>query len=270
MDQIVSLTIGGVNITSFEKQNSVSLTLISPDLEDGEYILSGKTKSGENVEFLVGEEVLEETNVTIDRTAIVVTFDKQLKLGKSYQLIGNGMNKVESLHIGDRDITITEKTYEKLTFTCPENLDEGFKTLYCLSDKGKRVKFKTENGDVEEVSVLIGETLWEGKVYVSWEKEPVPAGSIKEFVEVKTMVQELPVGGTLKVHYSVKSDDTYHKMGTKTAFWNDLPGHPEFDFSENGVVEIVLTQDIVNLLKAEAGLIVVGHGYYVDRVTYEQ
>ena len=270
MDQIVSLTIGGVNITSFEKQNSVSLTLISPDLEDGEYILSGKTKSGENVEFLVGEEVLEETNVTIDRTAIVVTFDKQLKLGESYQLIGNGMNNVESLHIGDRDITITEKTYEKLTFTCPENLDEGFKTLYCLSDKGKRVKFKTENGDVEEVSVLIGETLWEGKVYVSWEKEPVPAGSIKEFGEVKTMVQELPVGGTLKVYYSVKSDDTYHQIGTKTAYWTDLPGYPESIFSEDGVVEIVLTQEIIDLLKAEAGFICVGHGYYVDRVTYEQ
>ena len=268
MDQIVSLTIGGLNITSFKKQNSVSLTLISPDLEDGEYILSGKTKSGENVEFLVGEEVLEETNVTIDRAAIVVTFDKQLKLGESYQLIGNGMNKVESLHIGDRDITITEKTYEKLTFTCPIDLEEGFKTLYCLSDKGKRVKFKTENGDVEEVSVLIGETLWKGHYYVSW--EPGASASAKEFGEVKTMVQELPVGGTLKVHYSVKLDDTYHKMGTKTAYWTNLPGHPEFDLSGNGVVEIVLTQDIVNLLKAEAGFICVGHGYYVDRVTYEQ
>ena len=48
-----------------------------------------------------------------------------------------------------------------------------------------------------------------------------------------------------------------------------LPGTSVIEFQEDGVVEIVLTQEILSKILAEDGFLCVGHGYYVDKVTLE-
>ena len=266
MDQIASLIIGDVVIESFEKQNPSSLTFTSPSIPDGEYTISGKTKSGENVKFYVEEAMVESTMVTIDGAANVISFAKLLRGGDDYEFEGKNISLIKSIFINNDEVSIKSKTDESLTFTCP-SLTGGKYSMYALCQDGRKVKFKTDNGFVEETSVLIssGTELYDGHYYVSW--EPGASESAKEFGEVKDKTQNLSIGNRIKVYYSVNPDDEYHQIGIKTAYWKELS--PEFIFSEDGVTEIILTEDIVNLLNTEFGLICVGHGYYVDRVTCE-
>ena len=265
MDQIASLIIGDFVIESFEKQNSSSLTFTSPSVP-GEYTISGKTKSGENVKFYVGETMVESTMVTIDGAANVISFAKLLRGGDVYEFEGKNISLIKSLFINNEEVSI-KSTDESLTFTCP-SLTGGKYSMYALCQDGRKVKFKTDNGFVEETSVLIssGTELYDGHYYVSWENNPPQ--TVKEFGEVKDKTQNLSIGNRIKVYYSVNPDDEYHQIGIKTAHWIELS--PEFVFSEDGVTEIILTENIINLLNSQAGLICVGHGYYVDRVTYEQ
>ncbi len=266
MDQIVSLIIGDFVIESFEKQSPSSLTFTSPSIPDGEYTISGKTKSGENVKFYVEEAMVESTMVTIDGAANVISFAKLLRGGDDYEFEGKNISLIKSIFINNDEVSIKSKTDESLTFTCP-SLTGGKYSMYALCQDGRKVKFKTDNGFVEETSVLIssGTELYDGHYYVSWENDPPQ--SVKEFGEVKDKTQNLSVGNRIKVYYSVNPDDEYHQIGIKTAHWTELS--PEFVFSEDGVTEIILTENIINLLNSQAGLICVGHGYYVDRVTYE-
>ena len=267
MDQIASLIIGDVVIESFEKQNPSSLTFTSPSIPDGEYTISGKTKSGENVKFYVEEAMVESTMVTIDGAANVISFAKLLRGGDDYEFEGKNISLIKSIFINNDEVSIKSKTDESLTFTCP-SLTGGKYSMHALCQDGRKVKFKTNNGFVKETSVLIssGTELYDGHYYVSWENDPPQ--SVKEFGEVKDKTQNLSPGIIIKVYYSVNPDDEYHQIGIKTAHWTELS--PEFVFSEDGVTEIILTENIINLLNSQAGLICVGHGYYVDRVTYEQ
>ena len=47
----------------------------------------------------------------------------------------------------------------------------------------------------------------------------------------------------------------------------NLPGTSVVEFQEDGMLEVVLTQEALDKIKAEGGFLCVGHGYYVDRVS---
>ena len=196
-----------------------------------------------------------------------------LLLAGSISNVGLNMDKVASLSLGGNAITTFVEQYStRLTFVSPIVADGDY-VLTGITSDGESVNFFVEDEIKTELAVTVKDSpseveLWKGHYYVSWEAGA--SESAKEFGEVKTMIQDLPLGSKLKIYYTIEPNDTYHQIGTKTAYWTDLPGYPESVFSEDGVVEIVLTQEIIDLLKAEAGFICVGHGYYVDRVAYEE
>ena len=272
LNQIASLTIGGETINTFIIQTSNTLIFTCPNLDDGVYKLSGKTKDGESLKFLVEENLVEEIDVQIETSVVVTTLPRKLTPGNSFKLTGQNLDLISTLSLDGQNIVIIEKSFESITCQCPDLEDYREYILSGKDNNGRNVKFKTQEGDLDNIKILVRgvvETeMWSGHYYVSW--EPGASESAKEFGEVKTMIQDLPIGSKLKIYYTIEPNDTYHQIGTKTAYWTDLPGYPESIFSEDGVVEIVLTQEIIDLLKAEAGFICVGHGYYVDRVTYEE
>ena len=47
LENIASLTIGGQTVSQFSNQSSTEVTLTCPDLSDGSYTLTGKTRSGD-------------------------------------------------------------------------------------------------------------------------------------------------------------------------------------------------------------------------------
>ena len=274
MDQIVSLIIGDFVIESFEEQYSSSLTFTSPSMPDGEYTISGKTKSGENVKFYVGEAMVESTMVTIDGAANVISFAKLLRGGDDYEFEGKNISLIESLFINNDKVRINSKTDESLTFTCPP-LTGGKYSMYALCQDGRKVKFKTDNGFVEETSVLIssGTELYDGHYYLSWSlPDDNPNKTLKIIEESNFGI--LQTNYKIKIYFSINLADEYHQVTVRTAAeWKEIPGCGVLEIKKNepheGIYEMTLTDDMIDQIKTESGLIVVGHGYYVDRVTYE-
>ena len=65
LENIASLTIGGQTVSQFSNQSSTEVTLTCPDLSDGRYTLTGKTRSGEAVQFLNDNATTTEQTVTV-------------------------------------------------------------------------------------------------------------------------------------------------------------------------------------------------------------
>lgn len=270
LEHVTSLTVGNVIINSFVTQNESELKFTCPDLEDGEYKLSGKTKDDENLKFLVGDIMAEEMNVMVECTAIVTTFPQKLSSGNSFSLIGRNLDLVASISLGTNNVEISDRTSESLSFVCPD-LENGEYELSGKDVNGRNVKFKTQEGDLDKIVMLVDNSvveteMWSGHHYLSWDLEDGDPN--KTFTAVQTEIQNLPVGTKLKVYYSINPDDNYHKMGAKSAYWSNLPGYDEIEVYDSGVLEIIITQEIIDKLVSESGFIVVGFGVYIDRVTY--
>ena len=270
LEHVTSLTVGNVIINSFVTQNESVLKFTCPDLEDGEYKLSGKTKDDENLKFLVGDIMAEEMNVMVECTAIVTTFPQKLSSGNSFSLIGRNLDLVASISLGTNNVEISDRTPESLSFVCPD-LENGEYELSGKDVNGRNVKFKTQEGDLDKIVMLVDNSvveteMWSGHHYLSWDLEDGDPN--RTFTAVQTEIQNLPVGTKLKVYYSINPDDDYHKMGAKSAYWSNLPGYDEIEVYDSGVLEIIITQEIIDKLVSESGFIVVGFGVYIDRVTY--
>lgn len=65
LDNIASLTIGGQTVSQFSNQSSTEITLTCPDLSDGSYTMTGKTRGGEAVQFLNDNATTTEQTVTV-------------------------------------------------------------------------------------------------------------------------------------------------------------------------------------------------------------
>lgn len=71
LDQIASLTIAGQVITEFTKQTATEIAIICPELQDGEYNLTGKTKSGASIQFYSDKGIITEQSVTVSSETVL-------------------------------------------------------------------------------------------------------------------------------------------------------------------------------------------------------
>lgn len=76
-------------------------------------------------------------------------------------------------------------------------------------------------------------------------------------------------GSTLRIYYTLEPSAVYHQMQTTTGWWTNLPGTSKIDLPADGVKEVLLTQEALDLIQAQGGFLCVGHGYYVDRVSIQ-
>lgn len=95
LDQIVSLTFAGQTFTEFTKHSATEIAIICPQLEDGEYILTGKTKGGEALQFYNSKVISAEQTVVVSSETVLwqghhyVSWDlPDSSPNKSFNLIG--------------------------------------------------------------------------------------------------------------------------------------------------------------------------------------
>lgn len=65
LDAVASITVNNIEVTEFTEQTATTLTLTCPELEEGTYTVTGKTKSGESIQFYANGEVTKEQTLNI-------------------------------------------------------------------------------------------------------------------------------------------------------------------------------------------------------------
>lgn len=65
LDKVASFTIDGNLITSFTEQSATSIAFVVPNIEDGEYLLTGQMSGGESVRFWKNGAISEENQVVV-------------------------------------------------------------------------------------------------------------------------------------------------------------------------------------------------------------
>lgn len=237
---------------------------VPANLSDGDYRIT----LGDNSGTEYGGGVLTVTSGTL----MTAGFNRVIK-GSEWVITGINLDQVTSLTVGSETITeFLRQSPTEIALECPD-LEAGSYTLSGQTTGGS-LSFYTANGNVTETTVNITEekVLWEGHQYISWDyQEPDPRhhfNIVPDIIPLETFQETLQVGSVLKITYSIEPTAGYHQIRLTVLDWN-----PYFtdaiDVSTAGVLEFEITQDVINTIESEGGLIVVGHGYYVDMVSVQ-
>ncbi len=209
-------------------------------------------------------------SVTVSKAALVVSGATRANANSAWTLKGINLENVASVTIGDQTVTaFSNQTATELTFTCPA-LSDGDYVVTGKTKDGQTLQFYTSTGAKSQITATISSeiTLWEGHHYVSWE---YPDGNPNKTFNLIGMDKfaTFKAGSTLRIYYTLEPSATYHQMQTTTGWWTNLPGTSKIDLPADGVKEVLLTQEALDLIQAQGGFLCVGHGCYVDRVSIQ-
>lgn len=177
------------------------------------------------------------------------------------------LGTVTKVMVGGKEVAfevLEEGTSLKLT--APTGLENGDYDITLVDGEGNQfpcgtIKVTTEPRP-SEPRPSMETTLWEGEFAVTW---GTPFEALKE-----TFLSKVKAGTILRVYVDGKGQGT-----ATTASWNNIltgKGDPERgDIMVDGPAkwEFKLTDLSIQLLKEQWGLILVGNGYTVKKVTIE-
>ena len=177
------------------------------------------------------------------------------------------LGTVTKVMVGGKEVAfevLEEGTALKLT--APTGLENGDYDITLVDGEGNQfpcgtIKVTTEPRP-SEPRPSMETTLWEGEFAVTW---GTPFEALKE-----TFLSKVKAGTILRVYVDGKGQGT-----AATAWWNNIltgKGDPERgDIMVDGPAtwEFKLTDLSIQLLKEQWGLILVGDGYTVKKVTIE-
>lgn len=189
-----------------------------------------------------------------------------LNPGKKATIGGTNIAEVTALYIGDQQVADFANSGSALSFTVP-TMPEGDYRMVVETAQGKfgvgTGKVTTEayvEPGVEEVA------LWEGKTVVNWGESNVTI--------TPEQLADVPVGTVIKVYYNLPTAD-YHAMRITTPKWGDNPEDqivPQFDLTAEPAnpYEFVYTEAHKKLVDERGGMLFVGFGYEVTKVSYDK
>ena len=178
------------------------------------------------------------------------------------------LGTVTKVMVGGKEVAfevLEEGTALKLT--APTGLENGDYDITLVDGEGNQfpcgtIKVTTEPRPSIDPRPSMETTLWEGEFAVTW---GTPFEALKE-----TFLSKVKAGTILRVYVDGKGQGT-----ATTASWNNIltgKGDPERgDIMVDGPAtwEFELTDLSIQLLKEQWGLLLVGDGYTVKKVTIE-
>ena len=111
-------------------------------------------------------------------------------------------------------------------------------------------------------------TLWEGGVDINW-------GDSNVKISTEEM-SAVPVGAKMHVYYEIiDMPDGYHAMRITTPWWGDNPEDQivaQFDLTEDtpNPFDFTYTEANKAIVDGREGMLVVGYGYKLTKITYEE
>lgn len=265
LDKVNSIVIGGKTATDIayteNGENSYIEYTVPEGLADGTYRIilvdNGGNEYGGN-------------KVTVTSDALITAGSERTTANSEWAMTGINLNQIESFTFGGQTVSsFIRQSETEIAFTCP-SLEDGEYTLTGRTTSGKEVMFYTTAGNITEQTVVVSSerVLWEGHHYVSWDLPDDNPNKTFNLIG-KDVFASIKAGAVLSIYYSVNSADEYHQLRTTTGWWNDLPGTAVIEFQEDGVKQVLLTQEVLDKIQTEDGFLCIGHGYYVDRISVQ-
>lgn len=208
--------------------------------------------------------------VTVSAAPLVTSGAYRVTRGGKCTLTGINLGKVNKITIGNEVITdfisVSDFTVE---FRCPD-IEEGDYEMTGSTSDGTALSFFKDEVITEGTIVTITSavTLWSGHHYVSWELADGDPNKSFNLIG-KDVFAGISAGATITVKYSLEPSAGYHQINLTSGWWHALPGSVQHDIFEDGEYGIELTKAALDLIQAEDGFLVVGHGFYVDLVTLQ-
>lgn len=231
--------------------------LVPNDMEEGDFRVV--LRDAEGNEYGAGK-------VKVSKDALVISGAGRATADMPWTITGINLDKLVSLTIGNQTVSeFISRSPLEITLTCPQ-LADGEYVMSGIAENGKSVQFLTGDATATELTVIISteRTLWEGHHYVSWDKPDGDPNKTFNLIPMEAFAG-IKAGAVLRIAYSVEPTAEYHQMQPATGWWSNLV--EKIEFSEAGVYELALTQEMLDKIQAESGFLCVGHGYYVDLVT---
>lgn len=263
LDKVESIIIDGKTIKDIlyvESEDSNYIEYLVPaDLAEGEhrviFVDAGGNEFGGNI-------------VKATQAALITSGADRTNANREWAMTGINLEHIASLTFNGETFTeFTHRSATEIAIICPA-LSDGEYSLTGKTTNGEDVQFYSAKGiTTEQLVIVSSETvLWQGHHYVSWD---LPDGDPNKTFNLlsKEVFASIKAGALLSIHYSVAPEAEYHQLRTTSGWWNDLPGTSVIEFSENGVKEVELTQEVLDTIQTEDGFLCVGHGYYVDMIT---
>lgn len=263
LDQVRSLVIGGQTITglTYDADEACLTYEVPAALADGTHrvilVDEGGNEFGGN-------------QVTVTRNALIVSGADRTTAGREWVMTGINLDKVASLTFGGTTVSeFVRRSATEIVLTCPDLADGEYQLTGKMQDGGA-VQFYANGGTVNELTSIVSSSvvLFQGHHYVSWDLEDGNPNKTFNLIG-KEVFASIKAGATLSVYYAVAPEAEYHQLQTTTGWWSQLPGTSTVEFSEDGVVDVLLTQEALDLIQAQDGFLCVGHGYYVELITVQ-
>ena len=258
LDKVAKVVIGGVEVDASYVSGSLLYT-VPEDMAAGTYQLT--LKDAEGFEYGAGY-------ITVSAASVVSVAAFSGKPGGELVLTGLNLDKVASLTAGDQACTIVSKAAGELKLTLP-SLAKGSYELVGVDESGNAVNFVDGTQMLEKATLTVTseETLWEGHHYVSWDF--ADGDPNKTFSALAEASMAWAPGKIIRVTLTPDPSAGYHQVQFNTMWWTELPGTFRGDFFDAMVAEFTWTQALADLVNAQGGFIVCGHGFFVDKVTIE-
>ncbi len=258
MDKVAKVVIGGVECDATYADGAVTYT-VPADMAAGTYQLT--LKDAEGYEYGAGY-------TTVSAASVISTASFSGKPGAELTVTGLNLDKVASLTAGGEACTIVSKTASELKFNLPV-IEAGAYELTGVDATGNAVSF-INGAQMQEsatVNITLEVVLWEGHHYVSWDF--VDGDPNKSFSALAEASMSWTPGRIIRVTLTPDPAAEYHQVQFNTMWWTELPGTMRGDFFDVTTAEITWTQDLSDLVNAQGGFIVCGHGFFVSKVTIE-
>ena len=254
MDKVAKVIIGGVEADAVYADGGVSYT-VPESLAAGTYQLTLMDAEGN---------VYGAGYITVSSSSVGSAASYAGKPGGDIVMTGLNLDKVVSLSVDGQACVITSKTASELKFTIPD-LQAGTYQLIGLDVAGGVVNFidGSQMAASAVLTVTSEVTLWTGSFYVDWGTP---------FNALQTSIKEYLAPGKILRFYVYGTG----QAAAVTAWWNNfttgLDGEANRgDIAINGdqVLEYTLSEAGIAKINSEDGLLCVGSGYTVTKVTVE-
>ncbi len=262
LDRVAGLMLGDIPVSEFryDAANAAIRYTVPSGIAEGTSRLvlldgEGNRYGANKVTVLTGATVLEGATTAAP--------------GGDITLKGVKLDEVATIKIGDTAISaFTEQSATTLVFECPAGLTGGESyTMTGTTSAGEAVLFGAADGRLLTESQLLITSeviLWEGSFIVAdWSTN---------FEGARYMLDDARVGSLLRIYFSLNPSADYCKIRLVTGGWTRLMGETDADDivpTGDGVIEMEMTQERINLIRDNYGFMCVGHGYIVTKVTLE-